>query len=147
EERARGSEPQIDYALVTEYLRSGDRSMGGGRYEQALKDYQAALSRDHENPQILIACGLAETAAGRFDRAAAALHEAIGRQPDLAKTKFDIRDIFTRADDLASRVSDLKRRADAKDADALLVLGFVQSFSGHQAEGRDAFDRYMTIRS
>ena len=96
----------------------------------------------------MIACGLAELASARFDRAAAAIHEALARQPDLARTRLDIRASFSRSDDLAARMAELNRRhsADPKDADALLVLGFVQFFGGAPEQGRGAFDQYIALR-
>ena len=139
---------EADRAAVRQQLDVGDEAMRRRDYDAALKAYQQALKRDPQSPEILLVCGLAELGRGRIDAAAAAVHEGLARAPDLTPADFDIRRVFTRQDDLAARIEQLRARrsANAKDADAMLVQGFVEYFSGQTATGREALDAYHNLR-
>jgi hypothetical protein len=95
-----------------------------------------------------LAYGLCALVLERYAEAAPAVRETLIRRPDLATGTFDLRRSFSRRDDLTACAEALRRRCDAHadDAEARMLLGFVEFFGGDAALGRRAFEDYARMR-
>ena len=125
----------------------GTKQFSQGTYEQAARLFLNVTLQDPANADAALAYGVARFATGDYAVAAIAIRRGVSRVPDIINSSFDIRERYGNAADLDRHMQALQSfvRQRPDNADALLVLGFVQHFTDQREAARQTFDRLRQV--
>jgi len=125
----------------------GTKQFSDGAYEAAARLFLDVTLKDPGNVDAALAYGVGRFATGDYAVAAVAIRRGVSRLPDIVNSSFDIRDRYGNATDLARHMQALQNyvRQHPDNADALLILGFVQHFTDQRDAARQTFERLRQV--
>ena len=114
-----------------------------GEYEESAQLFLQVAMAAPDNFDATLAYAVGRFATGDFSMSAIAIRRGVRRFPDVVNAQFDIRDRYGRLADFDRHLAALEAFVSKQpdDADGLLVLGFVQHFTGRRESAADTFKR------
>ncbi len=140
---------QSDTARLASLLADAEKSMQGGRYDQARNTLMNALQMAPNDGQCLLGFGVCSLALGNFGDAASALHETININPDLARTTLDLRQRFGASGNFGGlrRTLEEVAKSQPNGSPSQFLLGYVQFFGGEAVAGRETLKAYSSANT
>lgn len=119
----------------------GTDKFSKGAYEEAAKLFLDVATQDPANVDAALAYAVARFATGDYAVSAISIRRGIGRLPDIVNSLFAIQDRYGKVGDLDQHMQSLVTflRDHPDNVDAVLVLGFVQHFTGQRGAAKDTF--------
>jgi len=136
--------PTTQPAISEEFIRqmnTGAEAFANGKYDDARRAFAAAMTEEPDNLDARLAYAIAHFAMTDYPAAARTLREVIPANPLIVHSPFDLRQQYKNADELTRQVAKLQDyiAVHPQDVDGLVVLGFVQHFSGGREDARKTF--------
>lgn len=126
-------------------LRSGAKAFQRGEHTAARDAYLQAMMLGCADSRARIGLTLADFAAGNYREAARAAAAELISAPHMDRSALDLRRAYGRPEEFDAHLATLRLAADAgSDRDLLLLLGYVQFFSGDRQGGRAAWARCLS---
>ncbi len=128
-----------------DYMNDGAAAFAVGKYAEARRQFsKAAQLRNADRADAELACAIAEFAMGNersYTSAATRITKVIRERPELAQADFSLADRYRKAGDLDEQIEKLRRyvRLHPQSTDALVLLGFVEQFTGQKESARQRF--------
>lgn len=130
-------------ASVGEALRNGSEAMQAGRFEEARKWFGSAVAASPQNPDALMALGIANLRVGKPDAAADALRRCVQLQPSMPGAELFLGIAYAQMHRVPEAVAALQQamNRDPNDAQAAMWLGVVELQDGHPEKATASLDR------
>lgn len=124
-------------------LRSGSQALAAGRYDEAERWLRAAVSASPDNPEALMALGVAQLRLGQPAPAADSLRKSIALAPAQQAANLFLGIACVQMHNVPEAVAALNRELelDPTDAQAAMWLGVVQLQDGHPEKAVAPLDR------
>ncbi|NLX22221.1 MAG: hypothetical protein GXY55_11230 [Phycisphaerae bacterium] len=125
------------YGLMSE----GIAAFTQGGYEASARAFLQVMLEDPENVDGILAYAVARFATGDYEVSALAIRRAVRRLCEVVHSDFDLRERYGRIEDLQAHWAQLvdALRHDPEHPDILLVLGFVQHFTGQREQAAETW--------
>ena len=128
---------------VRRLMTDGVKAFADGRYEEAAEQFLRVAMDDPNSVDAALAYATARFATGSYAMSAVAIRRGIRRMPQVVNSLFDIRDRYDKLADFDLQLETLTKHMDEHpdDVDGLVVLGFVQHFTGERELAAQTFAR------
>ena len=128
-------------------MSDGTQQFSQGAYEEAAKQFLDVTMQDPSNVDASLAYAVARFATGDYAVSAVAIRRGIARLPDIVNSAFDIRDRYGNQADLERHLQNVSDflRSHPDNMDAVVVLGFVQHFTGQREGAKDTFTQLRRL--
>ncbi len=112
-----------------------------GSYEESARAFLQVMLEDPENVDGTLAYAVARFATGDYEVSALAIRRAVRRLCEVVHSDFDLRERYGRIEDLQAHWAQLvdALRHNPEHPDILLVLGFVQHFTGQREQAAETW--------
>ncbi len=124
-------------------MTQGVESFMRGQYEESAQTFLRVAMADPDNVDATLAYATGRFATGDYPMSALAIRRGVRRMPEVVNSPFDIRDRYGRVADFDYHRQALEAFVQQRpdDADGLVVLGFVQHFTGQRELAAQTFER------
>lgn len=128
---------------VDDALRNGTEAMRAGKFNDAETWFQSAVQASPDNPQAVMALGVAELRLGKPEEATENLSRAVTIKPDLPGAHLFLGIACTQMHRVAEAVAALQKEIelDPNNAQAEMWLGVVELQDGHPEKATAPLDR------
>lgn len=142
-----GAGPAEPSEQFVKYMNEGAEAFAKADFHEARRLFVQATIEDPNNIDAKLAYALTQFALGEYYIAAMLLREVIPHNPYVVYSDFDLRDRYGDKKLLEKQVASLRSavREHPKDSDLLLVLGFVEYFTGRRDEAKATFEKALKI--
>jgi len=142
-----GAAPAEPSEQFVKYMNEGAEAFAKADFHEARRLFVQATIEDPNNIDAKLAYALTQFALGEYYIAAMLLREVIPHNPYVVYSDFDLRDRYGDKNLLEKQVASLRSavREHPKDGDLLLVLGFVEYFTGRRDEAKATFEKALKI--
>lgn len=143
----------LDPGFTKAYDNLGLALEATGDFEEALKNYGAAVTLNRKSPQPSLWPPLNRgnllSRLGRYDEAAESLKEALRYGPKFAQAHFRLGFVFDKLGKEADAIAELRQAAalDPTYADPLYALGRLYYRQGDKRRAEDAFNAYRKLKA
>lgn len=148
---AQGQGASADQARIEEEfgkrMEEGAAAFARGEFDKARHAFVLAILAMPDNVDAKLAYAITQFAIGDYHVAAILLRQVIPAHPEVVYSDFDLRERYEKKEKLTRQVETLRAyiKAHPGDADAMLVLGFVQHFSGQRDEAKRTFAEVLKV--
>lgn len=127
---------------LNQFLADAESALHAGRYYEADRQYQLALTIDPTNPLPMLGRGHALIAAGDYLSAALWIERGIQRFPQITAFRLDLPSIVGRHDVFDIRRADLEKRLAIGEYHRLrFLLGYIELYSGLEVQALRDLER------
>jgi len=148
---AQGQAASPDQARIEEEfgkrMEEGAAAFARGEFDKARHAFVLAILAMPDNVDAKLAYAITQFAIGDYHVAAILLRQVIPAHPEVVYSDFDLRERYEKKEKLTQQVDALRAyiQAHPSDAEAMLVLGFVQHFSGQRDEAKRTFSEALKV--
>lgn len=142
-----GAQPTEPSEQFVKCMNDGAQAFAKADFHEARRLFVQATIEDPNNVDAKLAYALTQFALGEYYIAAMLLREVIPHNAYVVYSDFDLRDRYGDKKLLEKQVASLRSavREHPKDSDLLLVLGFVEHFTGRRDEAKVTFEKALKI--
>ncbi|MGB9626935.1 MAG: hypothetical protein ACPMAQ_18940, partial [Phycisphaerae bacterium] len=146
-----GQTASTDQARIEEEfgkrMEEGAAAFARGEFDKARHAFVLAILAMPDNVDAKLAYAITQFAIGDYHVAAILLRQVIPAHPEVVYSDFDLRERYEKKEKLTRQVETLRAyiKAHPGDAEAMLVLGFVQHFSGQRDEAKRTFAEVLKV--
>ncbi len=118
-----------------------------GRYEESARTFLQVMLEDPDNVDGALAYAVARFATGDYEMSALAIRRAVRRLCEVTHSDFDLRERYGQPEDINLHWANLVNALhhDPDHPDILVVLGFVQHFTGQRADAVATWEHIQAL--
>jgi tetratricopeptide (TPR) repeat protein len=137
-----GDAPQMSTEQMDQLMKKGSEAFTTHEYEKAGRLFLQAARADARNVDAELAYAIARFASGDYETSADAIRRGVKKYPDVANSRFDVRERYGNPEDFQHHLSHLEDYVldKAGDPNGWIVLGFVRHFGGQRQQATGNFE-------
>ncbi len=129
------------------YMNQGATAFANGDYTNAGIAFAQALQTDPSSIDARLAYAITLFALGDYRAAAEPIRQVIPQYSEVVYSDFDLRERYGKKEQLDKQLAVLRAfvKANPDDVDAMIVLGFIEHFSGNRDSAKEVFRKALTL--